>query len=193
MENTVKIGIRVTSSFHEVVPDAVEAYCAFAEMLKDADGSKDDIREKEARALTEILRGILTEPDSVDADYYTEGELCRRGRQLEIRYVEPEGAGTVGGTWTCISFDLAGGAVMIARSGPVNMTLAVEQGVRHGGEYIAPGGFRWELYTVGRRVKNTVTESGGELELGYVLEAPAGLLYNKVTAAVRLLDAQGGL
>ncbi len=193
MEKNVRVGIRVSSSFHEIDGDAAEAYLVFADMLSEADNSG-KMTSKEVKVLTTILRDALAEPDSVDAEYYTEGEMsCRDGR-FEIRYTEPEGAGTLGGTWTCISFDESErGVVMISRGGTFRMTVVIERGVRHGCEYIAPGGFSFMLHSLARRVTNTVGEDGGELELGYILESrPGNVNYNKVRVTVRVLDGAGG-
>ena len=105
------------------------------------------------------------EPDVMEL--VTEGTWSRRadGRQT-ISYKETELTG-LEGTTTSVHID--GPKVILERKGSVNSQMVFEVGRKHLSMYETPYG----SLSVGidtRRMKNTLDEGGGELEIAYAIE-----------------------
>lgn len=97
----------------------------------------------------------------------TEGKLIRNSEDsYTISYEETELTG-LEGTTTVLRIE--GPRVTLLREGTVNSQMVFEEGRRHLSMYETPYG----SLSVGintRRMKNTVGESGGDLEIDYALE-----------------------
>lgn len=97
----------------------------------------------------------------------TEGKLVRNSENsYTISYEETELTG-LEGTTTVLRIE--GPRVTLLREGTVNSQMVFEEGRRHLSMYETPYG----SLSVGintRRMKNTVGESGGDLEIDYALE-----------------------
>ncbi len=188
---TKKVGIRVVSRFHVIEPDTSEALCYFAEMMDSAvddgeDGSaftKDDADE-----LFGIMRDALgTDDDCIDI--YTEGELYVGDGKLELRYAEPEEVTGMGKSVTSITFtEERRDIVTVTRGGDVYSALVLERGVRHTCAYnteVMP----LLVYTTAKRIENTLTASGGVIDMVYTVETRAGTAqYNRVTVTVGVME-----
>lgn len=105
------------------------------------------------------------EPEEMEL--VTPGRLVRDGKgRYTISYEESELTG-LEGTTTVLRID--GGRVTLLREGTVNSQMVFEEGCRHLSMYETPYG----ALSVGiktRRMKNTVGEAGGELEIDYAVE-----------------------
>lgn len=104
-------------------------------------------------------------PDEMEL--VTEGRLVRNSEGgYTISYQETELTGLEG---TTTVLHIEGPCVTLRREGTVNSQMVFEEGRRHLSMYETPYG----SLSVGintRRMKNTVGESGGDLEIDYALE-----------------------
>ena len=104
-------------------------------------------------------------PDEIEL--VTAGTLRREGRgRYTISYQESELTG-LEGTTTRLLID--GGRVTLLREGSINSQMVFEEGQRHLSMYETPYG----ALSIGvntRRMRSTVDEGGGELEIDYALE-----------------------
>ncbi len=102
-----------------------------------------------------------------EMELVTPGSLIRDGRGgYTISYEESELTG-LEGTTTVLRIE--GGRVTLLREGSVNSQMVFEEGRRHLSMYETPYG----ALSVGintRRMKNTVGEDGGDLEIDYAVE-----------------------
>ena len=196
MTDRKKVGVRVESRFHEIEPDASEAFCYFAEMIGEAGeigdmigGGDDNFTSKDADALTNFMREIF-ESDDDATEVYTEGELFINDNMLEVRYREPKEVTGMGPAVTSLSFDMdSPGIVTITRRGYVYSTLVIERGVRHTCAYNASGTAPFLIYTMAKRVDNKLTADGGELNMTYMVETQAGpVQFNRVAVKVTIID-----
>ena len=105
------------------------------------------------------------EPDSMEL--VTAGTLKRDGRGgYTISYEESELTG-LEGTTTRLHID--GSRVTLLREGSINSQMVFEEGRRHLSMYETPYG----ALSIGvntRRMRSTVDEAGGELEIDYAIE-----------------------
>ena len=105
--------------------------------------------------------------DTDEVELVTEGELvCHSADSYTISYEETELTG-LEGTTTVLHID--GPRVTLRREGTVNSQMIFEVGRRHLSMYETPYG----ALSVGidtQRMKNTVGESGGDLEIDYAIE-----------------------
>ena len=104
-------------------------------------------------------------PDEMEL--VTEGVLVRRGEDsYTISYEESELTGLEGTTTTV---NIEGDRVTLLRQGTLNSQMVFEEGRRHLSMYETPyGSLSIGINT--RRMKNTVGESGGDLEIDYAIE-----------------------
>ena len=102
-----------------------------------------------------------------EMELVTPGSLIRDGQgRYTISYEESELTG-LEGTTTVLRIE--GGRVTLLREGSVNSQMVFEEGCRHLSMYETPYG----ALSVGintRRMKNTVGEDGGDLEIDYAVE-----------------------
>ena len=104
------------------------------------------------------------EPDVTEL--VTPGTLRREKEGYTIAYEETELTGLEG---TTTQLHIAGPRVTLLRQGSVNSQMIFEVGRKHLSMYETPYG----SLAVGvdtRRLKNTVGEGGGELEIDYAIE-----------------------
>ena len=105
------------------------------------------------------------EPDGVEL--MTEGTLTATGEGgLLLSYQESELTG-LEGTTTRVCID--GGRVTLLREGNTNSQMVFEEGRRHLSMYETPYG----ALSIGintRRMRSTVDEAGGDLEIDYAIE-----------------------
>lgn len=103
-------------------------------------------------------------PDEMEL--VTEGRLICNDKGVLVSYKESELTG-LEGTTTMLRID--GPVITLLREGTVNTQMVFEEGRRHLSMYETPYG----ALSVGintRRVKNTIGEAGGELEIDYAIE-----------------------
>lgn len=104
-------------------------------------------------------------PDEMEL--VTAGQLVQDGQGgVTVSYQETELTG-LEGTTTVVKVE--GGRVTLLREGTVNSQMVFEEGRRHLSMYETPYG----SLSVGintRRMKSTLGESGGELEIDYAIE-----------------------
>ena len=107
------------------------------------------------------------ENGSEEMELVTPGSLIRDGQGgYTISYEESELTG-LEGTTTVLRIE--GGRVTLLREGSVNSQMVFEEGCRHLSMYETPYG----ALSVGintKRMKNTVGENGGDLEIDYAVE-----------------------
>lgn len=114
------------------------------------------------------IRGLQTNENGPDEiELVTEGRLTRNeAGNFTVSYQETELTG-LEGTTTMLHFD--GPRITLLREGTVNSQMVFEEGRRHLSMYETPYG----ALSVGintRRVRNTIGESGGDLEIDYAIE-----------------------
>ena len=129
------------------------------------------------------MTGTLTDNDNViisikgsqvnaesgpeEMELVTPGRLVRDAQgRYTISYEESELTGLEG---TTTVLQIEGGRVTLLREGSVNSQMVFEEGCRHLSMYETPYG----ALSVGintRRMKNTVGEDGGDLEIDYAVE-----------------------
>ncbi len=104
-------------------------------------------------------------PDEIEL--VTSGTLKRDSRGgLTVSYQESELTG-LEGTTTKVRVD--GGRVTLLREGSVNSQMVFEEGMRHLSMYETPYG----ALSIGvntRRMRSTLGEAGGDLEIDYAIE-----------------------
>ena len=110
---------------------------------------------------------LYAESGPDEMELVTAGTLKRDGRGgYTISYEESELTG-LEGTTTRLHID--GGRVTLLREGSINSQMVFEEGRRHLSMYETPYG----SLSVGvntRRMRSTVSESGGDLEIDYAIE-----------------------
>ncbi len=103
-------------------------------------------------------------PDEMEL--VTEGRLICNDKGVLVSYQETELTGLQG---TTTMLRINGPVVTLLREGTVNSQMVFEEGRRHLSMYETPYG----SMSVGintRRVKNTIGETGGDLEIDYAIE-----------------------
>lgn len=103
-------------------------------------------------------------PDVIEL--VTEGRLARDGESYTLSYQESELTG-LEGTTTRVCID--GSRVTLLREGNTNSQMVFEEGRRHLSMYETPYG----ALSIGvntRRMRSTVDEAGGDLEIDYAIE-----------------------
>ena len=103
-------------------------------------------------------------PDEMEL--VTEGRLICNDKGVLVSYQESELTGLQG---TTTMLRINGPVVTLLREGTVNSQMVFEAGRRHLSMYETPYG----SMSVGintRRVKNTIGETGGDLEIDYAIE-----------------------
>ena len=103
-------------------------------------------------------------PDEMEL--VTEGRMICNDKGVLVSYQETELTGLQG---TTTMLRINGPVVTLLREGTVNSQMVFEEGRRHLSMYETPYG----AMSVGintRRVKNTIGEFGGDLEIDYAIE-----------------------
>ena len=103
-------------------------------------------------------------PDEMEL--VTEGRMICNDKGVLVSYQETELTGLQG---TTTMLRINGPVVTLLREGTVNSQMVFEEGRRHLSMYETPYG----SMSVGintRRVKNTIGETGGDLEIDYAIE-----------------------
>lgn len=104
-------------------------------------------------------------PDEMEL--VTEGTLvCHGTDRYTISYEETELTGLEG---TTTVLDIEGGRVTLLRQGTLNSQMVFEEGRRHLSMYETPYG-SLSIGVNTRRMRSTVGESGGDLEIDYAIE-----------------------
>ena len=110
---------------------------------------------------------IYAESSPDEMELVTSGTLKREGRgKYSISYQESELTG-LEGTTTSLLID--GGKVTLLREGSINSQMVFEEGRRHLSMYETPYG----ALSIGvntRRMRSTVNDKGGDLEIDYAIE-----------------------
>lgn len=104
-------------------------------------------------------------PDEMEL--VTSGTLKRDSRGgFTVSYQESELTG-LEGTTTRLHID--GGRVTLLREGSINSQMVFEEGMRHLSMYETPYG-ELSIGVNTRRMRSTVNEAGGDLEIDYAIE-----------------------
>ena len=110
---------------------------------------------------------VNAESGPEEMELVTPGRLVRDAQgRYTISYEESELTGLEG---SATVLQIEGGRVTLLREGSVNSQMVFEEGCRHLSMYETPYG----ALSVGintRRMKNTVGEDGGDLEIDYAVE-----------------------
>lgn len=113
------------------------------------------------------IKGKQVNEDGPDEmELVTEGRLICNDKGVLVSYQESELTGLQG---TTTMLRINGPVVTLLREGTVNSQMVFEEGRRHLSMYETPYG----SMSVGintRRVKNTIGEFGGDLEIDYAIE-----------------------
>ena len=103
-------------------------------------------------------------PDEMEL--VTEGRMICNDKGVLVSYQESELTGLQG---TTTMLRINGPVVTLLREGTVNSQMVFEEGRRHLSMYETPyGSMSVGIHT--RRVKNTIGELGGDLEIDYAIE-----------------------
>lgn len=186
-----KVGVRVESRFHEILPYSDEAFGFFAGMADlAAECDSDEFTKSDADDVVKLMCELF-EPDDETTDFYTEGELYYGGGRLEVRYREPNELTGMGETVTSVYFEEGDRElVTITRGGAVYSALVLERGVRHTCAYNTDS-LPIVIYTTAKRVDNKLTPSGGVLDLIYTVETQSGpAQYNRATVTVNVIGEE---
>lgn len=167
----IPVKIKICSEFHTVNPERTDTaqYLAliFAGLSDINGGSREDMKSAE-KSVNDIISDMF-EDDSEKLDIFTEGTLTSCDGRISISYNETELTG-MEGTVTTITFKMdEPGIITVLRTGSVYTALTLEEGRRHICVYKAQG-VPFELYANAKRIRNSVTEDGGMLELIYTVE-----------------------
>lgn len=110
---------------------------------------------------------LYAESGPDEMELVTSGTLKRDSRGgLTVSYQESELTG-LEGTTTKLHID--GGRVTLLREGSINSQMVFEEGMRHLSMYETPYG----ALSIGvntRRMRSTLDEAGGDLEIDYAIE-----------------------
>lgn len=110
---------------------------------------------------------LYAESGPDEMELVTSGTLKRDSRgALTVSYQESELTG-LEGTTTKLHID--GGRVTLLREGSINSQMVFEEGMRHLSMYETPYG----ALSIGvntRRMRSTLDEAGGDLEIDYAIE-----------------------
>ena len=110
---------------------------------------------------------LYAESDPDEMELVTSGTLKRDSQGgFTVSYQESELTGLEG---TTTKLHIRGGTVTLLREGSINSQMVFEEGRRHLSMYETPYG----ALSVGintRRMRSTVGEAGGDLEIDYAIE-----------------------
>ena len=110
---------------------------------------------------------LYAESGPDEMELVTSGTLRRNSRGgFTVSYQESELTGLVG---TTTKLHIDGGRVTLLREGGVNSQMVFEEGRRHLSMYETPYG----ALSIGintRRMRSTLDEAGGDLEIDYAIE-----------------------
>lgn len=110
---------------------------------------------------------LYAESGPDEMELVTAGVLRREGEgRYTISYQESELTG-LEGTTTVVQVD--GGRVTLLREGSINSQMVFEEGERHLSMYETPYG-SLAVGILTRRMRSTLGEAGGELEIDYAIE-----------------------
>ncbi|OUN25512.1 DUF1934 domain-containing protein [Pseudoflavonifractor sp. An85] len=110
---------------------------------------------------------LYAESGPDEMELVTAGVLRREGEgRYTISYQESELTG-LEGTTTVVQVD--GGRVTLLREGSINSQMVFEEGERHLSMYETPYG-SLSIGIVTRRMRSTLGEAGGDLEIDYAIE-----------------------
>lgn len=110
---------------------------------------------------------LYAESGPDEMELVTAGVLRREGEgRYTISYQESELTG-LEGTTTVVQVD--GGRVTLLREGSINSQMVFEEGERHLSMYETPFG-SLSIGIVTRRMRSTLGEAGGDLEIDYAIE-----------------------
>jgi len=167
----IPVKIKIYSEFHTVNPERTDTaqYLAliFAGLSGNNGASRADMKNAE-ESVNDIISDMF-EDDSEKLDIFTEGMLTYSDGRISVSYNETELTGMEGTTTTITFMTDEPGIITMLRTGSVYTALTLEEGHRHICVYKAQG-VPFELYTNAKRIRNSVTEDGGTLELIYTVE-----------------------
>lgn len=113
------------------------------------------------------IKGIYTVDDDQDVvELFTTGQYYKKNGDYYIAYEETEATGFEGSRTT---LRVERERVTLERRGSSNSQLIVEQGVRHQCHYDMGFGDMM-IGVIGRRVKSSLDDSGGNLSFHYALD-----------------------
>lgn len=105
-----------------------------------------------------------TDGDSIELT--TAGQLTRTAKGYNLSYEESALTGMEG---THTSFDIMPDHVVLTRTGQLCSEMVFQQGVRHLSMYNTPYG-SLEVGVAARKVRSTIGDHGGELEINYSID-----------------------
>lgn len=115
------------------------------------------------------IKGVYTNEDDRDVvELFTTGEYYKKNGCYYISYQESEATGFEGSR-TTLKVDGKNDTVTLERTGAANSQLIVQRGVRHQCYYdMGYGDLMVGVH--GNRIKSSLTDAGGNLELKYSLD-----------------------
>jgi uncharacterized beta-barrel protein YwiB (DUF1934 family) len=114
------------------------------------------------------LKGVVNpENEEEQMELMTEGRLYRKNGCYFITYRESELTGMVGVT-TTLKIEQSGVTVM--RNGPMSTHMVFRQGEKHYGLYQLEGGEPLTIAVRTSRVRQTICDFGGDVEIDYSIE-----------------------
>ncbi|MBE6931525.1 MAG: DUF1934 domain-containing protein [Clostridia bacterium] len=114
------------------------------------------------------LKGVVSpENDEELMELITEGRLYRKNGSYFITYRESELTGMVGVTTT---LKVEAGGVTVMRNGPMSTHMVFRQGEKHYGLYQLEGGEPMTIAVRTSRVRQTICDFGGDVEIDYSIE-----------------------
>ncbi len=129
------------------------------------------------------IKGLMgTDEDGEDIELVTGGRYAFEDKRAAFEYMESELTG-MKGTKTRVTVDPE--AVLITRSGTVNMQMIFAKGRKHYFNYDTPyGSMTMGLAT--QSIKNELGRSGGRLEVNYLMDLDSAMTTrNKVEIEIR--------
>ena len=114
------------------------------------------------------LKGVVSpENDEELMELITECRLYRKNGSYFITYRESELTGMVGVTTT---LKVEAGGVTVMRNGPMSTHMVFRQGEKHYGLYQLEGGEPMTIAVRTSRVRQTICDFGGDVEIDYSIE-----------------------
>lgn len=121
------------------------------------------------KKVTLLLRSVQTleEGEAPAVEQTLSGFLRQEDGELILTYREAGGENGLEGVQTTLRH--AAGQVTLLREGPWRSQMVFQEGLRHSSRYETPYG-ALPLNITTHRVRSSLTEAGGELELEYDME-----------------------
>lgn len=160
----VKISI-ISNMADLLMPASAGEIQELADVFDDEDSAGFSVYEM----LNQLAAAAGGEPERIE--FTTDGTLSDDGSRIEVSYEESELCGMAGSTTTLLFDKITPGLITMIRTGTYSSSLVFNSASRRQRCMYDTGILPpFELSVLTRRIDNTLTYSGGALELDYIIE-----------------------